>query len=208
VIDSVAIRTGDTLNRVAARFGLKLAELLDLNPQIDDPMLIFPGQVVIVPRLGDGPPPVAKPVKSKIPWLSIAEVEMHTGVDEVSGGLSHNPRIVEYHRTTTLRATSDETPWCSSFVNWCIEQSGIKGTKSALARSWLNWGDTVAKPARGAVVVFKRGTDKRKGHVAFFWEKRSARVLVLGGNQDNQVSIKSYPKNDVLGFRWPEGLLP
>lgn len=130
---------------------------------------------------------------------------MDTGIDEVRGA-GDNPRIVEYHRTTTLPgplASQDETPWCSNFVNWSVTQSGIRGTNSALARSWLSWGQPIDRPRRGAVTVFRRGTDPKKGHVAFYWGQSGERILVLGGNQSDQVSISGYPKADLLAFRWP-----
>jgi hypothetical protein len=44
----------------------------------------------------------------------IAKAEL--GTTEVPG-TQNNPRILEYHATTTLKATTDEVPWCSSFVN-------------------------------------------------------------------------------------------
>lgn len=41
---------GDTLSRIAARFGLTLAQLLALNPQITNPNLIQIGQVINIVR--------------------------------------------------------------------------------------------------------------------------------------------------------------
>ncbi|WP_224984859.1 TIGR02594 family protein [Geomonas agri] len=68
------------------------------------------------------------------PWMGIARKEI--GQKEVAGHRD-NPRILSYHATTTLKATDDETPWCSSFVNWCLKQAGVKGTDSAAATSWV-----------------------------------------------------------------------
>lgn len=148
-----------------------------------------------------GRKPGEMPQKIDTPWLPIAQLEMHS-VGGATGQID-NSRIAEYHRTTTLRTSSAETPWCSSFVNWCIEQSGIAGTKSALARSWLNWGTGLDQPTKGCVVVLRRGDDSSKGHVGFFWAKQNKQVLILGGNQDGSVTIKTYPQEDVLGYRWP-----
>ncbi len=39
---------GDTMNRIARKFGLTLKELTALNPQIKNPNLIYPGQMVCV----------------------------------------------------------------------------------------------------------------------------------------------------------------
>lgn len=43
------VQPGDTLNGIANQFGVTLAALEAANPQIADPNLIFPGQVIVVP---------------------------------------------------------------------------------------------------------------------------------------------------------------
>ena len=86
------------------------------NPQVDEPDVIRPGQLLHLPggaRRTDDPTPVAR--HGLAPWLAVAKREMDTGVDEIVGS-RHNPRILEYHATTTLSAKdagSDETFWCS-----------------------------------------------------------------------------------------------
>lgn len=135
------------------------------------------------------------------PWLEVAMEEL--GVCEYPGK-KHNPRIVEYHRTTTLKATSDEVPWCSAFVGWCLEQVGIVGTRSAAARSWMQWGAAHLQAQRGSIVVFRRGSNPAQGHVAFFLERvGDSLVKVLGGNQGNRVSVANYQEKDVIGYRFP-----
>ena len=57
------------------------------------------------------------------PWMMIAEAEL--GITEFPGA-KHNNRILEYHATTGLSADDDETPWCSSFVNWNFQQLGMR----------------------------------------------------------------------------------
>jgi len=52
----------------------------------------------------------------------IAKLEI--GVKEIEGS-KHNQRILEYHSTCILNATTDETPWCSAFINWCFLMSGM-----------------------------------------------------------------------------------
>jgi uncharacterized protein (TIGR02594 family) len=200
------IRSGDTLGKVAAHLGITLAKLLGANPQIVNPDRVRPGDMITVPATAsiEALSTVTAPVLNGLPaWLAIAHREMDTGIDEIRGG-ADNPRIVEYHQTTSLKASDDETAWCSSFVNWCVVQSGIAGTNSALARSWIGWGQVLERPERGAVTVFRREGGPTRGHVAFYWSRSGDRVLVLGGNQGNQVSIKSYPAADLLGFRWPK----
>ena len=121
------------------------------------------------------------------------------GQKEIAGS-ADNPRIVEYHQATSLKATNDETPWCSAFVNWCYKQAGIKGTNSAAARSWLNWGKELKQPVEGCVVVLKRGAPP-SGHVGFFVRQEGNLIYVLGGNQSDQVKVSAYKATDVLSYR-------
>jgi uncharacterized protein (TIGR02594 family) len=131
-------------------------------------------------------------------WLHVALDEL--GTQEVRGG--ENPRILDYHTATTLRALEDEVPWCSSFANWCIFEAGLKGTKSAAARSWLKWG----KPCEarlGAVTVLQRGTSTWQGHVGFLLQATKTGLWLLGGNQGDSVNIAIYAPSKLLGYRWP-----
>jgi len=126
--------------------------------------------------------------------------KQEVGVKEIPGK-GHNPRILEYHATTTLKATEDEVSWCSSFVNWCVIQAGLKGTNSAAARSWLKWGVPTLEPKEGDIVVFKRPPNPASGHVAFFVKMDGDKVFCLGGNQSDMAKISAYKKADVLDFR-------
>jgi len=144
--------------------------------------------------------PAARPAPR---WLQIAQQEETRCVREVAGS-QHNPRIVEYHQTTSSRASTDETPWCSAFVNWCMGQAGLVGTNRANARSWLNWGQALAAPRYGCVTVLWRGSPSGwQGHVGFYVRETSSHVYLLGGNQGNAVNVRSYPKTRLLGYRWP-----
>lgn len=133
-------------------------------------------------------------------WMEVAEKEL--GQHEVAGPKA-NPRILEYHKATTLKATSDEVPWCSSFVCWVMQEAGFKTTRSAAARSWENWGISLKKPEFGCVVVLKRGTGSQ-GHVGFYVGEGSDHVKVLGGNQGDRVSIANLNKSNVIAYRWPK----
>jgi uncharacterized protein (TIGR02594 family) len=166
--------------------------------------------------LGQQPQPVARvvPVRVVTPaqsWMTIAEAEI--GVRENSAAGQHNKRILEFHKATSLRATEDEVPWCSSFVNWVMAESGRTGTKSAAAKSWLNWGTELGTPKVGAVTVIKKktgGSDKATGsssgfHVAFFVSTTATHLRLLGGNQSDSVKYSNFQlsKYDIKGYRWP-----
>ena len=43
------VQTGDTLSEIAERFGVSLNNLEAADPQIKNPDLIFPGQVIHIP---------------------------------------------------------------------------------------------------------------------------------------------------------------
>jgi uncharacterized protein (TIGR02594 family) len=141
---------------------------------------------------------------SPYPWMKFALAEV--GEAEVPGKGS-NPRICEYLAAAGLAADPDETPWCSAFVNWCMGQAKIQGTGRANARSWLNWSDKcLAAPRYGAVaVLWRERMNGAKGHVAFYVGENQGQLVLLGGNQGNQVKLSNYPRNRLLGYRWPPG---
>ncbi len=155
---------------------------------------------------GAAPAPGATPR-----WMEIALGEQ--GQAELAGAGQHNPRILEYHQATALRATSDETPWCSSFVNWVMRQSGHVGTQNALAKSWLSWGEPLAQPRYGAIVVIRSksaagnlATGSTTGyHVGVLVQQTPTGVRILGGNQSDSVKVStfSFEKYALEGYRWP-----
>lgn len=124
------------------------------------------------------------------------------GVKEIAGG-KHNARIIEYHGTTTLKAKEDEVSWCSAIINWAHIKAGVLGTNLANARSWLNWGiSCVDSPEIGNVVVFWRESKYSwKGHVGLYAGETDSDIWVLGGNQNNEVCYKKYPKSQLLDIR-------
>lgn len=137
-------------------------------------------------------------------WLDIAFKEV--GQVEVKGS-GHNPRIQEYAKSTGLGG-DDETPWCSSFVNWVMKQAGYKGTGSATALSWKSWneGDLHAQPCYGSIAVFSYGGGK--GHVGFVVGKKGDKLAILGGNQSDSVRVSGFNKGKIIGYVLPKGITP
>ena len=135
------------------------------------------------------------------PWMDAAFAEV--GVSTYPPG-SSNPRITQYHAHTNIAGYDDKASWCSSFVNWSLAQTGIVGTKSALARSWLDWGETLSEPLPGCIAVLSREDPTGwKGHVGFFLRMDAQSIFLLGGNQLDQVREHFYPNANLLGYRWP-----
>ncbi len=54
---SYTVQPGDSMFSIAQRFGVSLNALIAANPQITNPNLIFPGQIVCVPRTDGRCPP-------------------------------------------------------------------------------------------------------------------------------------------------------
>ena len=140
---------------------------------------------------------------NEYPWMEIARSKL--GEHEIPGPAA-NPDILEFLASTTLDGPdkeTDETPWCSAFVNWCVEQAGFRGTDSAWARSWLKWGREPATEDewKGCIVVLSRGANS--GHVGFMEDWNDDQVKLLAGNQGDAVSEAWFPIDRVLGYRVP-----
>jgi len=111
----------------------------------------------------------------------------------------------------------DKVPWCSAFVNRMCWFLRLPRSKSLLARSWLEVGHSV--PLIEAivgfdVVILKRGRGnqpgpdviKAPGHVGFYAGYESGpdgfgKILILGGNQSDSVSVQAYDERRLLGIR-------
>lgn len=154
------------------------------------------------PSASQAPPVVAgEPV-----WLRRARQEI--GVSEIAGKV-HSKRVLSYWELAKLPFRDDETPWCAGFVNAMVEDVGIKGTQSGMARSFESWGQPCG-PIPGAIVVFWRGSrTSGSGHVGFLTGRdQSGNLMVLGGNQGDAVNIKPFSASRVIGYRWPLGFDP
>lgn len=101
------------------------------------------------------------------------------------------------------------TEWCAAFVNTILKQNEYPTSATVsdyplTARSFLSLGVPTKDPQMGDIVVFRRG-EPWQGHVAFYVGTTTIDGIkyfnVLGGNQDDKVSIKSYPVSRVLSIR-------
>ena len=143
----------------------------------------------------------AHDVDLRAPWLAIARAEL--GVRAFAEGAS-NPRITAYHARTNIEGYDDKVSWCSSFAGWVLAQAGLRGTGSALARSWLEWGQPLDAPVAGCIAVLWRDDPQSwRGHVGFFLRFEGDDVVLLGGNQLASICEHRYPRACVLAYRWP-----
>ncbi len=135
-------------------------------------------------------------------WLQLAR--QHIGTREIPGA-RHEPKILQWWRAIRRAGIrDDETPWCAAFVGAMLEQCGIVSSRFEGARSYLTWGVPLAQPALGCIVVLGRDGG---GHVGFVCGvDRAGQLLVLGGNQGNEVNVRAFPRARVLAYRWPQAL--
>lgn len=135
------------------------------------------------------------------PWLAAAWAEL--GQREIAGA-ADNARILSlFCDAGHPEIANDETAWCAAFVGACLTRSGLSGTTSLMARSYLSWGAEIDEGRLGAVVVFSRGSDPALGHVGFLVGETGDGLLVLGGNQGDAVSVQRFDRSILLGLRWP-----
>ena len=152
------------------------------------------------------------------PWMKFARAEHAKGVVEKKGK-GTNSDIMKYLRTCdhlwekekgrrwTERVGGEGVAWCAAFVNWCLDQAGIRGTRHAWALKFAKWGRPIPGPEFGAIVVQKTSSWR---HVAFV-DEVNGQLKILGGNQkaatlrgpSNQVSYQPLNRKITVAYVWP-----
>lgn len=139
--------------------------------------------------------------------------QRYVGIRELPEKGKDHPLIQWWLSLCGLSTDSpDEIPWCSAFANGPTWELRLPRSKSAAARSWLTVGQSIPLGSAKVgfdVVVLKRGTGDQPGpevldapgHVGFYAGTEGLNVLVLGGNQGDQVCVARFPAANVLGVR-------
>lgn len=135
-------------------------------------------------------------------WL--ANARKFIGTREIPG-VRHEPLILSWWKWIKRGGIkSDEVPWCAAFVGAMLEQCGIQSSRFESARSYEAWGIKLPKPVLGCIAVFSRNGG---GHVGFVVGKTgSGQLLILGGNQSNEVNIRAIGTDRLTSLRWPSGV--
>ncbi len=135
-------------------------------------------------------------------WLT--EARKHIGTKEIPGA-KHEPKILAWWKAIKRGGIkTDEVPWCAAFVGGCLEHVGIISSRFESARSYLTWGVPLKAPVLGCIAVLSRAGG---GHVFFVTaDDGNGRLMGVGGNQNDQVSLAAFSKDRVLGYRWPKAV--
>lgn len=143
------------------------------------------------------------------PWMPIAIGEI--GINEEKNA----DRVKQYHKVGGGSAMAESVPWCSSFIGWCLDSAGMKGSRSALARSYTNFGQAVdeKKIPYGSIVVMAGTRGPSSGHVVFFAKDLGEKFECVGGNQTfgdgkkfdtgGQVTRGTFSKSKIVAIRFP-----
>ena len=118
-------------------------------------------------------------------------------------GREHEPMVQAMLACCSPRSTpyADEVPWCSAFISFCAMLARHERSRSLRARSWLKIGQRVDDVRVGDIAILSRPPNPRSGHVGFVHGVEGERVILLGGNQSNAVTLARFVKRRVVGVR-------
>ncbi|WP_124950422.1 TIGR02594 family protein [Sulfuriferula thiophila] len=214
---SYVIQPGDTLGKIAKKFKTS-ADKIQKENQLRDPNKILPGQRLSINGSSSAPtgmPTVAKvhsnkstkiaaiPTRSKeaqgqplavmpsdqkrAPWMEVAikEAIKWAGKKETIITKTDN-----FHEEIGLGGDLGNTPWCASFVNYCLMESGNPYERSASSQfaTHSKKFTKINSPIYGSIIVWQKSG---KGHVAFVYGKDSIslKTIALGGNQNDKITF-------------------
>jgi hypothetical protein len=91
---------------------------------------------------------------------------------------------------------------CAVNVNAALAEKGIKGTRSAMAKSFLGWGRSSPRPVPGAVAIFNRGRSSKSGHVAIVHSvKPNGTVIYVNPSARRQAWVVGPYRGRPIAFR-------
>jgi len=130
------------------------------------------------------------------------------GLNEANSDGTSNKEVEKYIIAVTgKRANATDVPWCAYWVGGILKETKYPQSGSGMARSYLHYGTKVEDGdwKQGDIVVFWRGRrdDGVMGHVGFLigWDEDS--VIILGGNQGDEVCFQEFPIHKILAVRRP-----
>jgi uncharacterized protein (TIGR02594 family) len=141
------------------------------------------------------------------PWVKIAREEIDT--TESKDITKIDPKIAEYYKASNYHPqiddSSDKDPWCGAFLAWVMIKAGYTPpTGSIGAKNWLNFGEEDDDFHCGTIIIKGRAGGNHVS-MAIGQDKTGKWIYALGGNQNNSVCVKLYPRKVWYSMRFPKG---
>ena len=148
---TVTVHSGDTLNKLANRFGTTMLRLFYANKQIEDPNLIYPGEQLRIPGSKEHLTPRSIPgqiVAASSASGQTTSTDSGSAVPKVvtvvaSPAPVQSPKTASALPTTTSNSTWDQLAMCESSGDWSIDTgNGFYGGLQFTLQSWQAVGGT------------------------------------------------------------------
>ncbi len=176
------VRSGDTMSGIASRNGVSLSALINANPQVGNPNLIYAGQTLHIPGAGGskGSGPVDGP--GGTPQGGNGNV-----VDIAQRFLGRNASDLKRSGELPMESWVPNDVNCANFVTAVLQKAGminwhdntVAGTASRLkAQGWKVVPASQAKP--GDVCILNYG-----GHVELVASNNNGHIKLIGSNNTN-----------------------
>ena len=211
--ENYIVKSGDTLSKIAREFHTTVKRIADLN-SISNVDVISVGQEIKLPGGISKPLAVKKQASQERPKKvptgtsdnaypqanigndSILAPWMEVAIREAKQWHGTGERNIEdnYHKLAGSHGKLSNTPWCASFVTYCLAQANYHHARANAQSSQFPVNEPaqfyeINEPVYGAIMVMRNyyeSTDKfiGSGHISFVYAKTETEsIAALGGNQ-------------------------
>ncbi|NKX66980.1 TIGR02594 family protein [Labrenzia sp. 5N] len=141
------------------------------------------------------------PSQDMPPWLK--EMDRRMGLHEVRDKTA----LSGWLKFGKFLGDPSKLPWCGDAVETCIVKTlpdEPVPSNPFFAQNWRAFGMDAGGPLVGAIGVIRWTANS--GHVGIVvgYDAAKRRVFLMGGNQQNAVTISSFPESKFIAFRWPK----
>ena len=143
-------------------------------------------------------------------WIKTAR--QFIGQKEIPGAQSNSWILslwqpIPWIWSTVTRRDDTLLPWCGAFVRFVLVQCGLVPPKEWYrARGFIGYGVKLGAPVLGAIGVVKNS--RGQYHVGFVVGRDNAgNVILLGGNQNDQVKLSAFKPTAFVAYSWPDSNL-
>lgn len=161
---------------------------------------------------GSGKPlAVVEALSDRAPWMRFAveEAKHFKGMveDDIEKEKNYHVLVNTGQTTISNKKGGNNSAWCAAFVNWCLIKDGRSIGNPGFVETKRNRGMDpergranaferlsnfveIKKPIFGAIAIVHSGGPGQ--HVGFVYAKSGDRIVVLGGNQANQINFSEF----------------